>query len=340
MAENSQPIKKTDTKNISLDWFMRGALAKIGAMLDTFTGRNWQPSSSLATSELIERLKILLDSKVRDSGARGKFAPHKITLKMQWNKFSADPDDSGTALKKLENELLTAAVDHINDRRYHTFAPLELEIKQDYFTDGVKLSASFADVGSDDAEMNVTIPDIKVGDFALPVSPPKIGKQTFLAIFTVSGMRKQTKLDFDDNRRLSVGRAGSNDLTIDDSSVSKIHASLVLNSENQLMIADTGSTNGTFINGQRISYGKAHVVGEGQEIKFGSVEVAFMREQQTPENSEFTSLLAQNSVVIGDFEFKSRTESSAENETLDGNENGTAINHNPVDQTAQKSDKS
>jgi hypothetical protein len=327
MAENSQPIKKTNTKNISLDWFMRGALAKIGEMLDSFTGRNWQPSSSLATSELIERLKILLDSKVRDSGARGKFAPHKIKLKMQWNKFSADSDDSGTALKRLENELLTAAVDHINDRRYHTFAPLELEIKQDYFTDGVKLSASFADVGSDDAEVNVTVPEIKVGDFAPTDPPAKPGKEIFLAAFTAGGTLKQTKLIFENNNRLSVGRTGENDLTIDDSSVSKIHASLVLNSENQLMIADTGSTNGTFINEQRISYGKAHVVGDGDRIKFGSVDVSFEHQPQAPVNGGFIASLAQDSVVIGDFEFKSRADFNAENDILSGNENGSAANH-------------
>ncbi len=45
--------------------------------------------------------------------------------------------------EKLEIELLTAAIDHINDRRYHTYAPMQFEIKPDYFTEGVKLSASF-----------------------------------------------------------------------------------------------------------------------------------------------------------------------------------------------------
>jgi hypothetical protein len=102
---------------------------------------------------------------------------------------------------------LTAAVDHINDRRYHTFAPLELEIKQDYFTEGVKLSASFADVGSDDAEMNVTIPDIKVGDFAPNFTAPKNNRSNFRRFFhRLNGVLKQTKLVFENNRRLSVGR--------------------------------------------------------------------------------------------------------------------------------------
>ena len=51
-------------------------------------------------------------------------------------------------------------------------------------------------------------------------------------------------------QRRSVGRTKENDLSLEDPSVSKIHAALILNSENQLMVADTGSTNGTHVNGQ------------------------------------------------------------------------------------------
>jgi hypothetical protein len=79
---------------------------------------------------------------------------------MQWDKFSTDADD---ALKKLEYELLTAAIDHINDRRYHTYAPMKLEIKPDYFTEGVKLQASFDEFGDDEreGELNVSFPSLK-----------------------------------------------------------------------------------------------------------------------------------------------------------------------------------
>ena len=81
-----------------------------------------------------------MDSEVRDEGRDGKFVPHRIRLKMQWDKFSTDSEG---AITKLENELLTAAIDHINDNLYHTYAPIRLEIKPDYFTEGVKLLASF-----------------------------------------------------------------------------------------------------------------------------------------------------------------------------------------------------
>lgn len=265
----------TDKKSFSLDWLVRGVLTKLGETFDRFTGRNWKPTSSLATSELIERLKLLLDAEVRDAGENGKFVPHNYKLKMQWDKFSTDADNS---LKKLETELLTAAVDHINDKRYHTYAPLKLEIKPDYFTEGVKLLASFdefAEENDQNLEVKVTVPDLKnilITPQAEETAEPE--KEYFVFKYIVNGKTNGKKLAFSEKERLSVGRTKENDLVINDESVSKIHAALVLNSDKQLMVADTGSTNGTFINNRRIAYGKAYVVKDGEKLRFGSVEVA------------------------------------------------------------------
>jgi pSer/pThr/pTyr-binding forkhead associated (FHA) protein len=79
-------------------------------------------------------------------------------------------------------------------------------------------------------------------------------------------------------RRLSVGRGTDNDLYLNDSSVSKIHAALVMNRESTLLVADTGSTNGTFINGRRIAYGEARQITDGDVIGFGDIEVRLRRD--------------------------------------------------------------
>ncbi len=277
MSENNTPGTK---KNFSLDWLVRGTLTKLGDMFDDFLGRSWKPSSSWATSELIERLKKLLDAEAKNLNGDGLFVPHHIELKMQWDKFSVDSDDSEKSLKKLENELLVAAVDHINDRRYHTFAPLQLEIKPDYFTEGVKLQASFdrfvEEENGGEIGINVTVPDLK----NVIVSSPEISEvepemEFFVAKFKVNEESKHVVIAFSDGQRKSVGRAKASDLWIDDSSVSKIHAALVLNSKRKLMVADTGSTNGTFVSGQRIPYGKAFLVNSGEKLKFGTVEIVF-----------------------------------------------------------------
>lgn len=282
MAGNKAQANK---KTFSPDWLVRGVLTKLGDTFDKFTGRDWKPSSSLATSELIERLKKLLDSEAKNSDGIGKFVPHNIKLKMQWDKFSTDAED---ALKKLENELLTAAVDHINDNRYHTHAPLKIEIKTDYFTEGVKLHASFDEFAADepDGELKVTIPDMKVGDFMPVVSEPEPETEIVLAEFVVNDRQKSVELKFTTGERLSVGRTRENDLSIDDASVSKNHATLMINAEGKFLIADTGSTNGTFIGSERLAYGRAFEINEADKVKIGHVEVYFRR---TPKATDFVT---------------------------------------------------
>lgn len=271
-------------KSVNADWFVQGILSKIGDVFDRMTGRGSGKGSSLSTSELNERLKSLLDSEVKDFGEKGKFVPHNIKLKMQWNKFSTD---SEAALKKLENELLTAAIDHINDNLYHLYKPFKIEVKPDYFTEGIKFLASFEEFGEEETEveMQVTVPQIKVQGLIPEVVQQEPDSETYIIEFTVGEKSKSVELKFNDNKkRMSVGRTKENDLVIEDPSISKIHAALVLNPQKMLLVADTGSTNGTFINGERIAYGRAFPVNEGDKVKFGTVEV-FLR--RVPKSTDF-----------------------------------------------------
>lgn len=334
--------KKIVTKSsFSPDWLLRGALTRIGETFDRLTGRNWKPSSSLATSELIERLKKLLDSEVEDLGAKGKFVPHNIKLKMQWDKFSTDESAS---LKTLETELLTAAIDHINDNLYHTYAPLQLEIKTDYFTDGVKLMVSFDKFAEEsrEAESNVTIPDLKTGEL-IPTPKADIANEIFNVIYYLNQTRKESRLIFSEKRRLSVGRTRENDLSIEDSSISKIHAALVLNKDNQLLVADTGSTNGTFINDERIAYGKSFPILNGSKIKFGTVEVSFEYVPKPTEIISSTDLPQTNSTEVNGFEFRTKNDSNSNfdantGEELDVNQIKTAVSPDPHETNSSRQD--
>lgn len=303
MSENKLPETK---KSFSPDWLVRGVLTKLGDTFDKLTGRSWKPSSSLATSELIERLNKLLDAEVRDLGAKGKFVPHIIKLKMQWNKFSTDSADS---LKSLENELLAAAIDHINDNRYHTYAPLTIEVKPDYFTEGVRLTASFdkATDEENEAAIKVTMPEMK-REYLLSDNNQTAGEsENFAAEFTIDDKQKSVVLNFPKGRRLSVGRTRENDLTIDDGSVSRVHATLFVNAENKLLVADTGSTNGTYLNGERIAYGRAFAVGENDKLKFGDVEI-FLR--RAPKQTAFVT----REDFPADDDFKTNKDFQNENE--------------------------
>jgi len=71
---------------------------------------------------------------------------------------------------------------------------------------------------------------------------------------------------------IAIGSHPSNDLVLDDTTVSRRHASITCTAGG-FELADLGSTNGTFVNGGRLR--KPTALKPGDEIKFGSVRFAF-----------------------------------------------------------------
>jgi pSer/pThr/pTyr-binding forkhead associated (FHA) protein len=69
--------------------------------------------------------------------------------------------------------------------------------------------------------------------------------------------------------RTTVGRVSDNAFEIPEASVSSHHAEIILRG-NDVVIRDLGSTNGTFINGEKITEA---VLNPGQTLRFGTVEM-------------------------------------------------------------------
>jgi len=71
-------------------------------------------------------------------------------------------------------------------------------------------------------------------------------------------------------RALTVGRGQQCQITIDDDTVSSAHARLQLDQQGErVSIADLNSSNGTFLNGKRITSGHARI---GDVVRFGTAE--------------------------------------------------------------------
>ena len=75
-------------------------------------------------------------------------------------------------------------------------------------------------------------------------------------------------LEFEITDRVSFGRAEGNDILIPDGSISSNHGEFAPHGDG-IEITDKGSTNGTFINGERSQGG---VVEAGGSFKLGTVE--------------------------------------------------------------------
>jgi hypothetical protein len=272
--EKQKPVKKRE--EALPERLLRRVLEGMGDVVDRKLGRTTDVQGGLTTTKLLERMKRLLDERVRDEGRKGKIVPHLLKLKIEWGTHSEAPPE---IIKDLENEVLAAAIDHINDHRYRTLAPVQIETEVDIFTSGVSVDPTFGEFEEElKAQDEAKRREQELGTTLIPKGAPTVHDVKVSARITLDGRTRDLNLTFKPGgRRFNVGRGADNDISLDDRSVSKIHAALVMNREGTLLVSDTGSTNGTYINGRRLKYGEARQIEEGDIVSFGDVEVRFRK---------------------------------------------------------------
>jgi hypothetical protein len=275
MADEKEQTPDRKRLTILPERFMRRVLEGVGDVVDRKLGRTVDPRTGPSTDQLILRMNAMIDQRVRNDRSRGRIAPHHLKLKVEWGKYNETPPEIA---KRLEAEVLAAAIDHINDNRYRTLAPVTIETDVDIFTSGISVEPTFGEfeeeLKQEDLERqlgpNMKAPGPTIGE------APKV--TLTLRISQPDAANKEVDLQFvPGGKRVNVGRATDNDLYLNHSSVSKIHAALKMDNLGNLLVADTGSTNGTQINGKRIPYGEACPIADGDVIAFGDVEIRFRR---------------------------------------------------------------
>jgi hypothetical protein len=221
-------------------------------------------------------MKKLIDERVRDEGKKGRIAPHHLILKVEWGTHSEAPPE---ILNDLKNEVLAAAIDHINDHRYRTLGTVTVEAEVDIFTTGISVDPTFGEFEEDLRRQDEERRAAKIG-VPIPSAAPTMPDIQVIARVTMPNGTREVPLIFKPGgKRLNVGRAADNELTLNDASVSKIHAALLMTTEGALLVADTGSTNGTYLNGRRISYGESRLIEDGDVVGFGDVEVRLRKSE-------------------------------------------------------------
>ena len=93
-----------------------------------------------------------------------------------------------------------------------------------------------------------------------------------LQVRTPDGEAREFPIDLPS---LVVGRADGNGIVIDDLSISRRHARIVIES-GRLLVEDLGSAAGTFVGGHRIDPGVSNLVENDQDIRFGDVQAQFL----------------------------------------------------------------
>ena len=252
---------------------LRKVLEGMGDVVDRKFGRTVEPKSGLTTSKLVERMKHSIDERVRNEGPKGRIAPHVMKLKLEWGTHSEAPPE---ILKDLEHEILAEAIDHINDHRYRTLAGVRVETDVDIFTTGISVDPGFGEFEEKLRQQDEAKRAAEAG--IVPPAPPPVPDVKIIArVMLREGAREIPLVFKPGGKRLNVGRVSDNELCLNDTSVSKIHAALVMNQQSTLLVADTGSTNGTYINGRRIAYGESRPIEDGDVVGFGDIEVRFRK---------------------------------------------------------------
>src|SRR4029453_3516258 len=269
---NAKPEKKRREEALP-ERLLRRVLESMGDVVDRKFGRTVDPKMGLTTSKLIERMKRLIDERARNEG-NAKIAPHHFVLKVEWGTHSEAPPE---ILQDLKNEVLAAAIDHINDHRYRTLAPVTVDAEVDIFTSGISVDPNFGEFEADLRKQDEEKRAVSAG-VPPPQAAPPMPDIEVIARINLRDQSREVPLIFKPGgRRLNVGRASDNELSLNHASVSKIHAALLMTSEGTILVADTDSPNGTYINGRRIAYGESRQIEDGDVIGFGDIEVRLRR---------------------------------------------------------------
>ena len=94
-----------------------------------------------------------------------------------------------------------------------------------------------------------------------------------LSLVTLEGKNKGERIEFPKGR-IIIGRTGV-DINLDDPNASRKHAVIEAWSRDQIYLRDLASTNGTFLNGARITSARLN---NGDEIVIGSTRLRFVME--------------------------------------------------------------
>jgi hypothetical protein len=244
--------------------FVRRLFERIGGALDFALRRPLNPQPRTDLTALIPPIERAIEEKLRRTDAR-VIAPNLIELRYDYETYS---QLTKPRVEYLRRELRATIYEYIHNRRYATLSDVQVTVTFDVFTRGLVIKARFPDeaVAQNEAK------DEQASESA--ASAVQAEKRCEVTLRPVTGSR------FGDFRitlsaaaaPAGLGRSRSNRISIDDPTVSSIHAAITLNPSGSVVLTDLGSSNGTFVNGVPIVSGDKTIIRSGDRLRFGEVE--------------------------------------------------------------------
>ena len=190
-------------------------------------------------------LQKSIDNNLRTPDGNGVVvSPHRIVVLLDYNTFAQLEQSEISAMKQ---ELENVAREHITNRRYSTESNVTLNITYDPLVATPIIRADFGQTQafskvSDSSSTSERLGFTPSGRLALRL---KSTNSRFSLDQTMNKLKPG-------GGPMTVGRGRDNNIVIDDKSVSKFHSTIALTKDGKLIVADVGSSNGTFVNNKHI----------------------------------------------------------------------------------------
>jgi hypothetical protein len=252
-----------------LEFFVRRLFERIGGAIDFALRRGgaieggWR--ADLATLAPLIEQAIEENLKREDSRL---LAPNLIELRYDYETYTR----MGTSRREfLQRELSASVYEYIYNRRYATLGEVQVKIAYDAFTRGLEIKTGFGEAKPAIIPQNA--PRGATSAMFSATAEPNVTVSRNIILRIEEGSRELRARVASDADPVGVGRNSANLLIINDPSVSNFHAALTLSADGALLLADRGSSNGSFVNGVALETGGRCIVRDGDRLKFGDVEV-------------------------------------------------------------------
>jgi hypothetical protein len=202
-------------------------------------------------------------------GLRGTEVPNRYRLRLA----PADLERFGDYTVTLARELRTYLIDYAHERGLRPIAEptVELLVDPSVRPGSVRAEARFVDLApAQKTEIEDAVEGtrrLRLADLAAArPSPPVAGAKR--GLWLVDPFEVRFALEPEDNRIVRIGRATDNDVVIDNKRISRYHAQLRW-VETSWLLYDLDSTNGTYVDGQRVDPAQPHALAAGAALRLG-----------------------------------------------------------------------
>jgi Protein of unknown function (DUF3662)/FHA domain len=240
--------------------------------------------------EIASAMRRAMDDRASVVGHGRTFVPNLFTIELAPTDYERLTGFS----KMLTDELVASAQEHAESQRYQPGGPIRVDFvsKEDLETGVFRVRPSTAKAAAPAAPAGIPAPapaaagpapakDWASAAVASVPHPPGIPHEPFAAARPRTHPAQRPWLDVDGDRYpllaaiTVLGRDDSADVILDDPGISRQHTEIRVTSDGPHLVAsirDLGSTNGTFVNGERIT---SQHLADGDRVNMGRTALTF-----------------------------------------------------------------